>query len=227
MGARNTLRTVTTVVISFGLLASQALAAPPTPPPSLGWAPTFETLTGEIEHLPGLCQPGGISFEFRSTGVAVGPYPGTYVETGRVTLGPPTVAGPFNSVVVGLEAEFRIDAVFDGSPVTITGNKRLAFPGTGHCSDAPDVGPMSTRIAIVSASYEARIKTDRGVYFDRGSSFVAVSEFYDPADPTQRQSLFSEAFFSQLGPEAAKPGKGCGDERHEHIRSGECRMDMN
>ena len=111
MGARHTLRVLVVVVASFGLLASQALAAPRTPPPTLGWAGNFEQLTGEIDHLPGLCQPGGTSFEFRSTGVATGPYPGTYTETGRATLGPPTVAGPFNSVVVGFEAEFRIDAI--------------------------------------------------------------------------------------------------------------------
>ena len=97
--------------------------------------------------------------------------------------------------------------------------------GTGHCADVAVGDPfLSSRIAVVSVTYEARIKTARGVYFDRGGGQASVSEFFEPEDPSIGQRGFLEIFFSAIGPNAAKPGKGCGDENHEHIRSSDCGM---
>jgi hypothetical protein len=221
-------RTVAAVLFTLAAVASPAMAAPPPPPPTLGAGSNFalyEMLNGEIEHLEGLCQPAGTTFAFAASGIATGVYPGTFTETGTVSFGPPS--GFLMTTVVAFESSFRIQSVFDGSPAEITGTKRLAFAGIGDCSDvAAGSGLRSTRIAIMQAAYEARIKTARGVYFDRGGSDVRLSEFYDPADPSERQSQFSELFISGIGPEAAKPGEGCGDENHEHIGSAECPMAM-
>jgi hypothetical protein len=223
-------RTFIAVLVTFATLASPSIAAPPSAPPTLGAGPNFamyETLNGEIEHLEGLCQPAGTTFQFSASGIATGPYPGTFTETGTVTFGPASGTDLFNASVLAFEASFQIDSVLEGSPVEVTGTKRLAFVGTGHCADVAVGDPfLSSRIAIVQATYEARIKTTRGVYFDRGGSAVSVSEFYEPEDPSVGQRSFSELFISAIGPEAAKPGEGCGDENHEHIRSSECPMDM-
>ena len=214
-------------LLTLASLASPATAAPPPGPPTLGAGTDFtmyETFNGEIEHLDGLCQPGGTTFDFRASGVATGPYPGTFTETGTVTFGPPS-SGFLTTPVVAFESSFRVDAIFAGNPAVVTGTKRLAFVGTGDCADVPVGDPLlSRRIAIVQATYEARIKTDRGVYFDRGSADVRLFEFFEPEDPSIGQRGFSELFISAIGPEAAKPGKGCGDDNHEHIRSSECSM---
>jgi hypothetical protein len=223
-------RTFTAVLFTLATLASPAIAAPPSAPPTLGAGPNFamyEMFNGEIEHLEGLCQPAGTTFQFSAAGIATGPYPGTFTETGTVMFGPASGTDLFNAPVVALESSFRIDSVLEGSPVEITGTKRLAFVGTGHCADVAVGDPfLSSRIAIVQATYEARIKTHRGVYFDRGGSPVSLSEFYEPEDPSVGQRSFSELFISAIGPEAAKPGEGCGDENHDHVRSSECPMDM-
>ncbi|MGH2471967.1 MAG: hypothetical protein ACRDG6_06145 [Candidatus Limnocylindria bacterium] len=219
-------RTFVAVLFTFASLASPAIAARPPAPPSLSPGPnftTFETFNGEIEHLEGLCQPGGTTFEFNAAGIATGPYPGTFTETGTVTIGPASGTDLFNASVVAFESSFRIDSVFEGRPVEVTGTKRLAFVGTGHCADVAAGDPFrSSRIAIVQATYQARIKTSRGTYFDRGAADVRLFEFYEPEDPSVGQRGFSELFISALENEAAKPGKGCGDENHEHIRSSEC-----
>ena len=187
----------------------------------------YEMFTGEIEHLQGLCQPSGTLFDFNAAGIATGPYPGTFTETGTVSFGPASGTDLFNSSVVAFESTFRIESVFDGSPVEVTCTKRLAFVGTGHCADVAVGDPfLSSRIAVVQASYEARIKTSRGVYVDRGGSPVSLFEYYEPEDPSVGQRGFSELFISTIGPEAAKPGEGCGDENHEHIRSSDCPTTM-
>jgi hypothetical protein len=217
------------VLFTFASVASPATAAPPQAPPSLSPGPNFtfwESFNGAIEHLDGLCQPGGTTFEFRASGTALGPYPGTFTETGTFTFGPPS-AGFLTTSVVAFESSFRVDAIFEGSPAEVTGTKRLAFVGIGDCNDVPIGDPFrSQRIAIVQATYEARIKTSRGVYVDRGTADVRLFEFFEPEDPSQGQWGFSELFFSAIGQEAATPGKGCGDENHEHIRSSECSMAM-
>jgi hypothetical protein len=226
---QSTARTLVAVVFTLASLASSAIAAPPQAPPSLSPGPNFttwETFNGEIEHLEGLCQPGGTTFEFSASGIATGPYPGTFTETGTVTIGPASGTDLFNASVVAFEAAFRIDSVLDGNPIEVTGTKRLAFVGTGHCADVPVGDPfLSSRIAIVQATYEARIRTSRGVYFDRGSADVRLFEFYEPEEPSIGQTGFSELFISAIGPEAAKPGRGCGDENREHIRSSECAIE--
>jgi hypothetical protein len=222
-------RTFIAVLFTFASLASPATAAPPPAPPSLSPGPNFtfwETFNGAIEHMDGLCQPGGATFAFRASGIATGPYPGTFTETGTFTFGPPS-SGFLTTSVVAFESSFRVDAIFEGRPAEVRGTKRLAFVGRGDCADVPIGDPFrSQRIAIVQATYEARIRTSRGVSFDRGTADVRLFEFFEPEDPTQGQWGFSELFISAIGPEAAKPGEGCGDENHEHIRSSDCPMAM-
>src|SRR5256885_4863490 len=130
-------RTLTAVLFTFATLASPAIAASPAAPPTLGAGPNFamyEMFNGEIEHLQGLCQPGGTTFDFSASGIATGPYPGTFTETGTFRFGPPT-PGFLTTTVVAFESSFRVDATFAGGPGEVTGTKRLAFVGIGDCND--------------------------------------------------------------------------------------------
>src|SRR4051794_12463448 len=70
-------------VVALALLSGRA-GAETTPP----------TLTGEffsdqnVEVINATCNPGGTStISYYTTGTAVGPYPGTYTESGTVTVG--------------------------------------------------------------------------------------------------------------------------------------------
>ncbi len=71
------------------------------------------------------CNPDGTTtLQFNVSGFAIGPYSGTFIESGTVTIGAQTTAGiaPFGfnvGPVLGFQATFRIDA-FDGSVVTGT-----------------------------------------------------------------------------------------------------------
>src|SRR5258705_12667303 len=134
--------------------------------------------------------------ELSACGIATGRYQGTFTETETFSFGPPS-PGFLTTSVVAFESSFRVDATFEGDPAEVTGTKRLAFVGIGDCTDVPIGDPFrSQRIAIVQATYEARIKTSRGVYFDRGTADVRLFEFLEPEDPSQAQRGFSELFIS-------------------------------
>src|SRR4051812_11743902 len=114
-------RTLVAALFTSASLASPAIAAPPTAPPTLGAGTNFalyETLNGQLEHLGGLCQPGGTTFSFTASGLATGPYPGTFSENGTVSFGPAST-GFLTTPVVAFESSFRIDTVFEGRPAVV------------------------------------------------------------------------------------------------------------
>jgi len=97
-----------------------ALAAPA---PALGQAPSLtgeELLSRDFEGFPipdsgvvditaTVCNPDGSgSFSFFASGVATGPYPGPYEETGSYAFGPEDLLG--NSTVTAFTATFSIDS---------------------------------------------------------------------------------------------------------------------
>src|SRR5687768_358830 len=90
------------------------LACSVVPPAAVAQTP----LTGEFlaslnpaTITSGNCDPDGTStFTFEVSGTALGPYPGTFTETGRVTFEGPFTSGPVNNagVVTEFEAAFTI-----------------------------------------------------------------------------------------------------------------------
>src|SRR5437667_10551392 len=115
--------------IRFGLVVASMLALLGAPGASADTLPP--TLTGEFfidtpVSITATCNPGATStMSFSANGIASGPYPGTFTETGTVTIGgTPTggfVAGiPFYQVTL-------VDAVFTiSSPVgQVTGTTQL------------------------------------------------------------------------------------------------------
>jgi len=132
---------------------------------------TVQSLTGEtlVQPGPGLpngvpvstydCNPSGTStVTFTATGVATGPYPGTFTETGTVVFAP---QAPFGTVT-SFEANFTITSV-NG---TVTGTKKLQTnPSTavGFCNQ---VGGQ----IIADLDYTAQITTPSGTATDQGQS---------------------------------------------------------
>lgn len=170
------------VALASGLLLVLALPATaeaaPLPPPSL----TGETLigTGQID---GECSTEqAAEFTFGATGTAVGPYEGTFTETGSYTLAPaePDGAGALQAFT----ASFSIE-----SPVgRITGSKVFdpIAPQVGRCFGG--VGSPGT----FPVRWEATIESGDCRYTDRGRGNASL--VYDERVPPGELPLFSETF---------------------------------
>lgn len=151
----------------------------------LAASPTAAQVTLEHEYLRGTpantsvtsfsCDPFGTStFSYAASGVvasdpsgAPAPFPGTFEETGTVTIGPQLTGDPLvfaAAPILAFEAEFTIhsgDAVITGTKV-LTVNELIAT-NKGFCSD----GLISFGAA---ARYEAFIPVPGGTWVERGDS---------------------------------------------------------
>ena len=119
-------------------------------------APTAATITG------GTCDPTATStFTFTVSGVATGPYPGTFTESGSVTIGPQTVElfpGQFAGPVLDFQASFQIV----GPLGTVTGTKRrVGDPGptapfnAGACFGGPGNAATAAQVYANALRYSA------------------------------------------------------------------------
>ncbi len=183
------------------------------------------TLSGE--HFVGVpdvttdCNPDGTSrVTFSVSGVATGPYPGTFTEVGSATIGPQTLS-PGGGQSIGTLLTF--DAVFTiGSPVgDVMGTKTLAFPVTnpatqvaiGQCNTFQNV-ELEDVIDRFTVRYEAQITTVEGDFADRGLvPLVAVQRIRVLEDPIRITfDSFIEDFLSDLTqPEPlTSPGQATG-----------------
>lgn len=229
----------TAALLAAALLGAAAAPAAAQGPPTLtgenltASEPTFPA-SSDVETSNATCDREGTStFSFFATGPANGPYPGTFTETGTVTIGPQNETNPIffgSGSVISLEVEFTID-----SPLgQVTGTKSVTIPddptlpNNGTCTsffDHPELG-TGTRRAFSSqhATYDARIVTADGTFFDRGTSSIGL---FHTSSNTVESSGFNETFVSALTevePELpARRGKGCGDLNHVHERRAECK----
>jgi hypothetical protein len=143
-------------------------------------------------QVDGTCNPLGTStFTFTVTGVAVGPFPGTFVETGTFTLGP--VGFPLES----FEATFTIT-----SPAgTVSGTKTLTGAtsiGSGVCGAFAFGGTEAEAVDLQTAvRYTAQITTPGGTATDSGDSFVNYDETQLRGEAAQGNGFsFTETFTS-------------------------------
>ena len=212
---RSILKLVLVVVAVMALLATPANAGA-----DFQAATSGPTLTGEVLESSNVvitefnCDPTGETrayFRYRTEGVAAGPYPGTFIETGIVYLEP--LFGVFAGAVAAdeMHAEFTI---FSGSN-TITGQKdyqlspgEFGFRGSG-CHDENNPAPIGSN-TIKSAtgqiyeyvgtrvSYDATISTPAGTYHDTGvtPNFSVTWSQYAVAGGTQEFSGFYEDYRS-------------------------------
>ena len=213
--------------------------------PALAGSSVPATLSGEvlIEHLPdgtrertaGTCdRTGDSTFTFTFSGVATGPYPGTFVEEGTVTIGPQTLAerpwlpNPFEPGYFASSRGFatgpllRVDVRFtiDSPNGVVSGTKTLTTTQPedfGVCAEVVDEpfgevlreGTGFLRDVFAHVSYDARIHTADGVYRDTGESFLFAEELavtWTECCGSAGGGHFFESFSSALGaPEPLVP----------------------
>jgi hypothetical protein len=136
---------------------------------------TGETLTGTSITTSTCTSGNNFGVDYESSGTATGPYPGTFSESGTVTV--------TNGQVTAFSASFTIHS----GTTTITGTKSLAPGGTGVCHDITGTGGFNA-----NASYTASIQapgettTDSGVSQVSGGTpeFPFIETFVsEPCDP--------------------------------------------
>lgn len=164
----------------------------------------------EIELTSITCHPDGSgSVSFRASGPAVGPYPGTFTETGTFTFGevdPLFASFGINRLVTSFSASFRID-----SPVgTVEGRKfldpvrRVELRRNARCTQTTlgdaQVLIQYIELILTDARYEAKITTAAGTFADRGQTLLRIDDFRTQStDPRLAEDgTFVEGFVSDL-----------------------------
>ena len=158
---------------------------------------------GDIEITSFQCTTGteGGTASYKVTGVAAGPYPGTFEETGTIVfapgipfpLAPEDPGPPFGQPITQFTAKFTID-----SPAgQVTGTKKLAVNrlSAGDCRNESG-GELVSSIALLNGTYEALIKTPAGTFRDEGITAIDIDGFTRPGEETF--GYFVETYVSTL-----------------------------
>lgn len=128
------------------------------PPPGLGGTAFNSTNPADIT-VTGACDETLTStLGFRSSGVATGGYPGTFTETGTITLGPRGSSG--QQPILALTTDFAIDSP-NGQ---VTGTKRFVAGSTdnGNCQQLFDGRLRASASTQNNLRYTATIETPSG-----------------------------------------------------------------
>jgi hypothetical protein len=233
-----TLATAAALACSLGLFTAVKFAHAQTTAPAtltgefLGaFQPVRDNPTDEIE-VTFDCRPNGSgevsTVTYTAEGVAVGPYPGTFRETGKFELTELPADAPIgtadNRIVADFEAEFTIELDAAATFTRVTGTKSASdvpfgtgtggdisqpvssLQGYAFCDSVPNV--VFNFANVFGADYFARIETDSGTFLDRGKTNVGVAvNQCCSTDPLQLDIAgFQEAFFSDLTePESELP----------------------
>jgi hypothetical protein len=173
-------RPLVLVCLAMAALAWFALpsAVAATPPATLTGEHFFD-ITGGPSVVQ--CSNGG-DFSFSASGLATGPYSGTFTETGTGHVDPPVSA-----TVTAFSASFTVYSA--AGDVLVTGTKSLdtTVPNGAACHNGSATGAINT-----PTTYGATIYTPTGNYRDEGASLVLVL-FTDPTG-----TLLNEGFVSSL-----------------------------
>jgi hypothetical protein len=161
------------------------------------------------------CNPEGVStIKYSTPGLAFGPYPGTYFETGTVQIGPQDLPRFISGFQVGplvhVEARFKIFSALG----FVTGTKSLLADPDDAFGACYEISESERFISVCacgrfSLSYDAVIATELGLFRDEGKSgFILEDVNVSGFRPT---NLFNEAFESdRLTPLASTPGLATG-----------------
>jgi hypothetical protein len=208
---RFALRVLAVTALSFGLLA----------PASFGQAASLTTESLESNPAAGqqttfgafTCNKAGTTtISFQSQGSALGPYVGTFIETGTITIGPQTdtsIDSRGVGAILGFEATFTIDSQF---PVgTVTGTKQLSptaptepslAGGFGSCDPDGSSPPNDVAAIITNPNllYQAQIDATTGSRTDSGTASMVMRSIPPPLTNTFQQ------IFISTEPEACEDG---------------------
>ena len=127
------------------------------------------------------CNPAGnSSLSFTATGIAMGPYTGTFTESGTVSFGPETQNFGF-PYPVGLVTDFTAQFTITSDAGTVTGSKGFNGsvtppppfgPSVAFC-DAP--GGSGFGIDVTQGTYTASIQTATGTATDLGTTGIVAN----------------------------------------------------
>jgi hypothetical protein len=163
------------------------------------------------------CDPARVStILFSASGIATGPYPGTFTVEGSVTIAAQTLPGPRTGTVAGPLLSLRERFSIDSPLGAVTGVKKLTRrqpfdQSQGSCQDVTDfasggvAGADGTVVDVFSQPrYVAKITEPGGIYHDRGDALFTFSELdLDGTCPSGlchfRQAAFDQ-FFMSTGP---------------------------
>jgi hypothetical protein len=129
------------------------------------------------------CQPAGTStVTYTVEGDSLGPYPGTFVESGTYTI--------TGGAVDSFEATFTITS----GTSEITGTKTLRTSSSAVCTPSPEPGITQFTDILIDASYEATITTPSGSSTDHGRATTAAQmlETATAASAAMQESFVSE-----------------------------------
>ncbi len=122
--------TVACAVVAFALVP--AMASAQTPPPSFGG----ESLTENDPTITNCAAgEGGGPISYEASGTAAGAYPGTFTETGTVTVGPeegPTLRQRVTSASISFSVDSPVGQVTGTKTYVPTGDPNLNV-ATGRC----------------------------------------------------------------------------------------------
>jgi hypothetical protein len=203
---------VVLVAVGFGLggvVALPASADKPSVPATLDG----ESLSGTPSFSNEACNPNGTSsFDYSANGVASGPYPGTFSETGTVTVAAQTIPNryeiPFGTLTFTTGTLATVAATFtiQSSAGVVTGTKTLVTYGLGACENTAQLesllyGNQTISVTLRQAqtgpgglSYAASIPANKKTYCDNGTSTLRVAEFVAGTLGTLESPNFTESF---------------------------------
>lgn len=202
----------------ISLVVLLALAVAPSAAAQTPGTLTGTVLNGEANPSLGIgavvidCEsPGTSTVTYKVVGAALGPYPGTYEETGSFTIA--------NGQVTAFQAEFTIESGL----ADIEGSKSLRTSTSAVCMSNPEPGIAAFTDVAVNTSYEAIITTPVGTFTDEGRSASGAQMLTTPdgrASAATQASLISEA--PVLAPTAGHVTGGgyIGDVVHDWVSFG-------
>jgi hypothetical protein len=202
--------TAAAATMAGGATAGAAPPQPPVPPPTLSGV-SFHQDSPTITSVD--CT-GTTNFTYSATGVAAGPYPGTFTETGALTVN-------------RLSASFTIDSAAGQVTGTKTANVGVSCGGScaGVAACALAGASYNTLPGQLSSTdtYTATIRTAAGTFIDTGL-FGAV--FYRSADSPLNgfDSSFASDLVSptQVVPTGEEQCKGGGWRAYGFKNQGRC-----
>jgi hypothetical protein len=150
---------------------------------------------GTVRIRSSTCDVNGASVTFVARGPAAGPYPGTFVETGTITAGPPDAEG--SRWTTAFTAEFRIHSHLG----QVRGTETQFQAGQFTCDD-PNFPAGSISTGSMWTFYHAEIKTHGALCIYEGTARTEFGHFPGEA------SALAELFTSGAAPTCTARGPG-------------------
>jgi hypothetical protein len=202
-------------VVAVGAALAPAGAGAQAPPLT---GETLKDLNSSTVTITRSCNPQGTStINFTASGPATGPYPGTFTETGTITIGPQTQppGAFFPSFTTGPIASFNASFTINSPSGQVTGSKSYQLDPQGRdfgiCAefsgkDVPELGASNASGFLAEAfaynlRYQAQIVTPAGSGSDTGQAEAFPGAFsVQSTTSSSSGNDFLENFVSSTGP---------------------------